>query len=80
MYEILLKEGFEPIKFGQTPSEVKLTWGDEECYEDWMGGNLENYLFFKDLLIDFKGEIEEQPTENSYACMFQVKTIHSLKC
>ena len=78
MYEISLKNGFGPIKFGAPPSEVKSIWESELHYEDWMGGNLENFLYFKGLLIGFRGEIKEQPTEDSYACMFQVKTIHPL--
>lgn len=78
MYEISIIEGFGPIKFGSTPSEVKSAWGGDLYYEDWMGGNLENFLYFKGLLIGFRGEVEDHPTENSHACMFQIKTVHSL--
>ncbi len=45
MYEISPSNGFGPIKFGFTPSEVKSVWGSELVYEDWMGGNLENFSF-----------------------------------
>lgn len=78
MTEISVTHGFGPIKFGATPSEVKLAWGAETLYEEWMGGNLENFLFFKGLLVGFRGEISDQPTENSFVCMFQVKTVHPL--
>lgn len=78
MYEISIRKGFGPIKFGSTPSEVKSSWGGDLYYEDWMGGNLENFLYFKGLLIGFRGEVEDHPTENSHACMFQVKTVHPL--
>ncbi|MBD3640724.1 MAG: hypothetical protein HUJ18_06975 [Marinobacter sp.] len=78
MYEISLAEGFGPIRFGSPPSEVKAAWGSELCYEDWMGGNLENFLYFRGLLVGFSGEIEDQPTENSYVCMFQIKTVHPI--
>lgn len=78
MYEISLTNGFGPIKFGFTPSEVKAVWGSQLVYEDWMGGNLENFLFFRGLLIGFRGEVEDHPSENAYVCMFQVKTIHPL--
>ena len=78
MYEISITRGFGPIKFGFTPNEVKSVWGAGLCYEDWMGGNLENFIYFKGLLVGFRGEVEEHPTENSYTCMFQVKTVHPL--
>ena len=78
MYEISLREGFGPIKFGALPSEVKSAWGSELYYEDWMGGNLENFLYFKGLLVGFRGEVDEHPSEKSAVCMFQVKTVHSL--
>lgn len=78
MYEISLTNGFGPIKFGITPSAAKSAWGDELCYEDWMGGNLENFLYFKGLLVGFRGEVGDCPTENSHVCMFQVKTEYPL--
>lgn len=75
-YEISIKNGFGPIQFGASPSEVKSAWGSDIYYEDWMGGNLESFLYFKGLLVGFRGEIEEHPTEEPYVCMFQVKTVH----
>lgn len=78
MYEISLTNGFGPIKFGSPPSEVKSAWGYDLYYEEWMGGNLENLLYFKGLLVGFRGEVEDHPTENSHVCMFQVKTVHPL--
>lgn len=78
MYELSLVNGFGPIKFGSPPSAVKGAWGEELCYEDWMGGNLENFLYFKGLLVGFRGEVTEQPTENSQVCLFQVKTVHPM--
>lgn len=61
------------------PSQVKSILGTELYYEDWMGGNLENFLFYKGLLIGFRGDIDEHPNENSTVCMFKVKTTHSLR-
>jgi hypothetical protein len=78
MYEISLVEGFGPIKFGATPNEVKSAWSSDLYYEDWMGGNLENFLYFKGLLVGFRGEVEDRPTEKSHVCMFHIKTVHSL--
>ncbi|MBU2978755.1 hypothetical protein [Alteromonas sp. C1M14] len=78
MYEISLAEGFGPIQFGATPNEVKSAWDSDLYYEDWMGGNLENFLYFKGLLVGFRGEVEGGPTEKSHVCMFRIKTVHSL--
>lgn len=78
MYQILLDDGLGPIKFGFAPSEVKSICGSDLCYEDWMGGNLENCLYYKGVLVGFRGEVEDHPTENSHVCMFQVKTVHPL--
>ncbi|WP_417761429.1 hypothetical protein [Shewanella sp.] len=79
MYEISLSNGFGPIKFGASPSEVISAWGQPACYEDWMGGNLENFLYFKGLLVGFRGEIDERPTEDCRVCMFQLKTLWPLQ-
>lgn len=78
MYEISLIEGLGPIKFGTSPSNVKSAWGSDLYYEDWMGGNLENFLYFKGLLVGFRGEVDDYLAENSVVCMFQVKTVHPL--
>jgi hypothetical protein len=78
MIEISVTQGFGPIKFGATPNEVKKAWGAEALYEDWMGGNLENFLFFKGLLVGFRGEISDHPNPNSVVCMFQIKAVHPL--
>ena len=79
IYQISLTHGLGPIKFGVSPSEVMAAWGQPLCYEEWMGGNLENFLYFKGLLVGFRGEIDETPTENSQVCMFQVKTAWRLQ-
>ncbi|MCH1923897.1 hypothetical protein L9G74_05065 [Shewanella sp. C32] len=79
IYEISLTHGFGPIKFGAAPSEVMAAWGQPLCYEEWMGGNLENFLYFKGLLVGFRGEIAEQPTEASQVCMFHLKTVWRLQ-
>ncbi|WP_196161260.1 hypothetical protein [Reinekea sp. G2M2-21] len=79
IHEISLESGFGPIKFGSTPSVVKKDWGEDLCYEEWMGGNLENFLCFRGLLVGFRGECTDHPTENSRVCMFQVKTVYPIR-
>ena len=73
MYAIEITKGFGPIAFGDTPSQVQNMWQQPLFYEDWMGGNLENLLYFKGLLVGFRGEIDDAPTENSHVCMFRIK-------
>ncbi len=79
MYELLESEGFGAIKFGMKPSQVKKAWKQDLFYEDWMGGNLENFLYFRGLLVGFSGECEDAPTENSNACMFLIKSSLPIK-
>jgi hypothetical protein len=79
MYEISLKNGFGPIKFDSPPSAVKNALGEELYYEDWMDGNLENFRYFRELLVGFRGEVTDHPTENSQVCMFQAKTVHPMR-
>ena len=69
----ITSDGIGAIKFGMKPSEVKSILGSSLYYEDWMGGNLENFLFYKGLMIGFSGECHETPTENSAVCLFQIK-------
>ena len=73
MYEININNGIGEIKFGMNPSQVKHILGEKLQYEEWMGGNLENFLFYEGILIGFEGEIDEHPTNNSFVCMFQIK-------
>jgi len=78
MYEINLNRGLGQIHFGMHPSEVKAILGNNLYYEEWMGGNLENFLFYKGLLIGFSGPCKNEPSEEAKVCMFQVKTSHEL--
>ncbi|MDN3647880.1 hypothetical protein QWZ13_03010 [Reinekea marina] len=58
---------------------AKQDWGEERCYEEWMGGNLENFLYFRGLLVGFRVECTDHPTENSQVCMFQVKIVNPIR-
>jgi len=45
--------GLGEIKFGMSPQEVAEIMNEDEVYEDWMGGNLNNSLFFHGLIFGF---------------------------
>lgn len=65
--------GIGNIKFGDTAKSVKESLGSELYFEDWMGGNLEDFLFYKGLLIGFRGEHGDHPNDNSEVSMIIIK-------
>ena len=44
-----------------SPNEVVNILGSDQFYEEWMGGNLEGFNFYKGLLIGFSGGDGEEP-------------------
>jgi len=54
------------------PSDVCTLLGDEQQYEEWMGGNLNDFMFYKGILIGFGGENEESPAESSGVVLFEL--------
>ncbi len=77
-YEVDLSNGLGEVRFGMRPSEVENILGPDQIFEDWMGGNLEGFYFYKGLLIGFSGGSDECPDENSEVCLFTVKPEHDL--
>jgi hypothetical protein len=51
--EIRLGEGIGPISHGMTPAEVRAAFPEPEGYEEWMGGNLNDALLFRGLIVSF---------------------------
>ena len=41
--EIIPKVGIGPLHFGMNPDQVRALFAEEETYEDWMGGNLNDF-------------------------------------
>ncbi|MFA0792630.1 hypothetical protein ACCI51_19010 [Microbulbifer echini] len=77
-FEIDLSKGLGELKFGMSPNEVESILGSDQCFEEWMGGNLEAYYLYKGLIIGFCGGESEEPDTNSKVCIFTVKPTHSL--
>jgi hypothetical protein len=46
-------EGIGPIRFGMRPAELLAVFPEQQVYEDWMGGNLNDALLFQGLRLHF---------------------------
>ena len=51
--EIIPKVGIGPLCFGMTPDQVRALFSEEETYEDWMGGNLNDSILYRGLILGF---------------------------
>ena len=51
--EIIPKVGIGPLCFGMTPGQVRTLFSEPETYEDWMGGNLNDSILYRGLIIEF---------------------------
>jgi hypothetical protein len=51
--EILPNIGIGAIRFGMRPAEVRLLMLEPETYEEWMGGNLNDSLLYRGLILGF---------------------------
>lgn len=52
-FEIVPGTGIGPVRFGQTPTEAESALGEPRLYEEWMGGNLNDSLCFRGLILTF---------------------------
>jgi len=51
--EIIPKVGIGPLRFGMSPDQVRALFPEQETYEDWMGGNLNDSILYRGLIIGF---------------------------
>jgi hypothetical protein len=65
-------KGLGPIKFGMSPKEVMTIMGDEQVYEPWMGGNLNDSLLYPGIIIRFDSCNSKGPLDNSKVEEFQI--------
>ncbi len=63
--------GIGKIEFGMSPSEVKDIMGTDLIYQDWMGGNLNDCLFYSDIVVGFNNCDENEPLPNSQVVEFR---------
>lgn len=58
-------EGLGEIRLGMTPAEVSRRMNEDELYEEWMGGNLNDCLCFHGLLFCFRECDSRSPLPHS---------------
>jgi hypothetical protein len=52
-FDLVPNERVGPAHFGLRPAQVTSVMGETELYEDWMGGNLNDSLLFRGLILGF---------------------------
>ena len=58
-------EGIGPIRHGMRPGELLAAFLEPQVYEDWMGGNLNDALFFHGLRLHFSNCDARTPLPSS---------------
>ncbi len=71
--EIIPNIGLGTLRFGMSPKQVRASFDEPETYEDWMGGNLNDSLLFKGLILGFDRYNAHGPLARS---KFREATIH----
>lgn len=51
--ELIPNVGLGPLRFGMRPAEVDALFPEEQAYEDWMGGNLNDSMLYRGIIIGF---------------------------
>ena len=51
--EILPNIGIGSVRFGMSPDEVIANFKEQQQYEDWMGGNLNDSLLYHGIILGF---------------------------
>ena len=69
--EIRPNKGIGSIEFGMNPDAVKKLMGSNLLYEEWMGGNLNDALFYSDLIVGFNDCDSDAPLPNSRVVEFR---------
>jgi hypothetical protein len=77
--EIYPNKGIGGIEFGMNPAAVKEIMGSDSAYEEWMGGNLNDTLFYTDLIIGFNDCDEDEPLPNSQVVEFRANASDRIK-
>ena len=71
--EIIPKQAIGPFKFGMTPEEVRASVEEPETYEDWMGGNLNDSILYRGLILGFDKYYASGPLPGSKLIEFNVR-------
>ncbi|MCP5101665.1 MAG: hypothetical protein GY943_39490 [Chloroflexi bacterium] len=63
--EIIPRQGIGNIKFGMNPFEVKEIMGSQLIWEEWMGGNNNDALYYPGLVFVFDKNDGRGPVETA---------------
>jgi len=69
--EIYPNKGIGGIEIGMNPDAVKEIIGYDLIYNEWMGGNLNDTLFYSDLIIGFNDCDSDAPLPDSHVVEFR---------
>jgi len=64
--QIIPNIGIGPLRFGMRPDEVRRRFPEEETYEEWMGGNLNDSLLYRGLILGFDAHDTHGPLADSH--------------
>lgn len=77
--EIHPNKGIGSIEFGMNPDAVKEVMGSDLIYEEWMGGNLNDALFYSDLIVGFNDCDSDAPLPDSRVVEFRANDSGRIK-
>ena len=63
--EIKPKVGIGCINFGMHPNQIIEIMNEDVCYEPWMGGNLNDSIYYKGLIFGFNECNGPAPSSNA---------------
>ncbi len=58
-------EGIGAVRFGATPNEVRKEFGFNLVWEEWMGGNLNDSLYYPGVVFGFDDHDSHGPLESA---------------
>ncbi len=77
--EIYPNKGIGNIEFGMNPG-VREIMGSDLAYEEWMGGNLNDALFYSDLIVGFNNDCDgDEPLPNYRVVEFRANASERVK-
>lgn len=77
--EIYPNKGIGDIEFGMSPGSVKKIMGSDLVYAEWMGGNLNDTLFYSDLIVGFNDCDGDEPLPDSHVVEFRANASDRIK-
>lgn len=77
--DIIPHVGIGPLRFGLKRDEVKAILGQDQVWETWMGGNLNDSLFYPGIILFFDEYASDGPLPNGKLVQIAVSSEHPSK-